>query len=91
MDESKVHSPRALKVLGAAHKKAFLEHQGQQIVGVNSFGDLQFIWQPEEKAVIQRLWWRIDDDGVASVPIPMTTFKTSLEVNPLDFPPSIRM
>ncbi|PSJ37671.1 alkaline phosphatase D family protein [Allosphingosinicella deserti] len=47
------------KSLAAAHR-TYAEHgAGRIVVGRNNIGEIRFDWDEDDKAMVQRLWWRL--------------------------------
>jgi hypothetical protein len=72
----------------------FLERQwldrlkaGSLIVGYNNIGEIRFHWAPENKEVIQRLWWRHPSNP--DQPTLMTEYRATLELPERDAAPPL--
>ncbi len=50
---------------------------GDLIIGYNNLGEISFVWTPEKKEVVQRLWWCSDEQ---KRPLLRTEYHESLEL-----------
>lgn len=72
------------KALSKAHVDYVDDAAGRVIVGRNNIGELRFRWGPgEDKAAIQKLWWRLTD---AAAPAPLTDYVVPLGFNVARYP-----
>jgi hypothetical protein len=59
---------------------------GNLIIGYNNLGEISFVWTPEKKEAIQRLWWCSDDQKLPGL---RTEYHESLELPALSETPSL--
>lgn len=63
---------------------------GKEIAGVNNIGEISFTWGPGDgKAVIQKLWWRLESSTKAKNPLPphpLTQCIVSLQFDDARYP-----
>lgn len=59
---------------------------GNLIIGYNNLGEISFVWTPEKKEAIQRLWWCSDDQKLPGL---RTEYHESLELPALSEAPSL--